>query len=335
MKTPLPHPNEAVRVQELIKTGLFLSAAEPRFDTITSLVKDAFSVPIVLITLLDENIQWFKSAQGITATETPKDISFCGHAILQNDIFEIPDTLLDERFVDNPLVTGRPHMRYYAGIPLTTVTGLPFGTLCIIDTVPRKLNEREQALLKSFALGVENELHKRGLSDVELDYLLSNNPSCQDRWLDSKLNCWSREAGFSLVAWYTQKHINEPYVIGAIDYDIGEQHVLKDSEIREMIHFVFVSTVRNVFPHNTTLFTSGYDELVFFNITHLEIPNVTILLRRFIENLRKENIKITPAIRCSYMERDNRKVKVDIHSKVTKLQYALSQAPANIFVKVD
>ena len=121
---------------------------EREFDDLTYLAAQICDTPIALITLLDQERQWFKSCVGLTATETPRDISFCAHAILEHELLVIPDATADERFADNPFVTGEPHVRFYAGAPLVTPEGQALGTLCVIDTVPRQLDQNQQEALR-------------------------------------------------------------------------------------------------------------------------------------------------------------------------------------------
>ena len=160
MQQPDLPENEAQRQVALFNTALLDTAAEPRFDRLTKLVQQCLGTEIVLISLVDVNRQWFKSRQGLEACETGRDISFCGHAILTNDIFEVPDASLDPRFADNPLVTTAPFIRFYAGMPLTH-QGQRIGTLCIIDSKPRQLTEDEQQILVNFAKVVEQEISDR------------------------------------------------------------------------------------------------------------------------------------------------------------------------------
>ena len=122
------------------------------------MAKRLFGVPIALVSLVDENRQWFKSCLGLSMSETSRDISFCGHAILGNDMFIIPDTLADERFADNPLVLNDPYIRFYAGCPLRAPNGRKLGTLCIIDRQPRNFWEEDFEALKDLASMVEREL---------------------------------------------------------------------------------------------------------------------------------------------------------------------------------
>lgn len=147
--------DEAARQQALDETGLLACGSEARFDRITRLARQAFSVPVALISLIDNDRQWFKSNQGLEATETPREVSFCGHAILRDDPLVIEDTHTDARFADNPLVAGGPGIRFYAGVPLHAVSGHRIGTLCLIDTEPRAFDAGQVAVLQDLAATVE------------------------------------------------------------------------------------------------------------------------------------------------------------------------------------
>lgn len=131
---------------------------EERFDKIVAFAAAEFDVPIALISLVDSDRQWFKSRFGLSACETSRDISFCGHAIMRTDILVIPDAAADERFADNPLVTGDPYIRFYAGAPLILQSGHSPGTLCLIDTKPRQLDELDLAILSTLRDLVVKEL---------------------------------------------------------------------------------------------------------------------------------------------------------------------------------
>jgi len=150
--------NEDKRLHSLCSLNLLDTIAEERFDRFTRIAKRHFGVSIALVSLVDAERQWFKSRQGLDASETPRDISFCGHAILQNGIFNIPNALEDPRFADNPLVTGPPNIRFYAGAPLHAPNGHFIGTLCIIDDKPHDFSAEELTVLRDLANGVEEEL---------------------------------------------------------------------------------------------------------------------------------------------------------------------------------
>lgn len=158
MLKPARPENEVRRLQVLNALQLLDTGPDDRFDRLTRIARRLFDVPIALVSLVDFDRQWFKSCIGLDATETPRDISFCGHAILGDEIFVIPDALADRRFRDNPLVTDAPHIRFYAGCPLKVSLNAKVGTLCIIDTRPRAFTPDDAGALRDLAAMVEDEL---------------------------------------------------------------------------------------------------------------------------------------------------------------------------------
>ena len=140
--------------------------AEP-FDRITSLVKSILNVPIVAVSLVDRERQWFKSIDGLAVRETPRSASFCAHTIMDRTVLAIPDATADHRFTDNPLVVGEPFIRSYAGAPLSTPDGYNVGALCAIDTVPRSFDESQLGILSSFASLVVDELELRRIAETD------------------------------------------------------------------------------------------------------------------------------------------------------------------------
>jgi diguanylate cyclase (GGDEF)-like protein len=156
MSAPFP-VDEASRVAQLRLLSILDTEPEERFDRLTRLAKRLFSVPMAMVSLVDADRQWFKSSVGAAHRESPRDRSFCAHAILGDEVFTVSDTALDQRFVDNPLVSGEPGIRFYAGCPLT-VGDSRLGTLCVIDDKPREFGEEERQLLRDLAEMVEREL---------------------------------------------------------------------------------------------------------------------------------------------------------------------------------
>ncbi|WP_226391116.1 GAF domain-containing hybrid sensor histidine kinase/response regulator [Penaeicola halotolerans] len=157
---PLPR-NEHKRVAELRSYDILDTGPETAFDDIVKLASKACDTPIALISLVDDCRQWFKAKIGVPQAETTRDVSFCSHALVMTDLLEVPDTHQDIRFHDNPLVTGEPYIRFYAGYPLTTPRGVTLGTLCVMDTVPRKLDKDQIESLKILANQVITQLELR------------------------------------------------------------------------------------------------------------------------------------------------------------------------------
>lgn len=162
--TPL---DETVRLKALHSLRILDTEPEERFDRITRLARSVFRVPISLVSLVDSDRQWFKSRNGLDAAETPRRISFCGHAIRGQDVFVVRNACNDERFCDNPLVLGEPAIRFYAGYPLRAPDGSRLGTLCIIDREPREFGEEDAETLTHLGQMVEAELFSATLATTD------------------------------------------------------------------------------------------------------------------------------------------------------------------------
>ncbi|MGF6772550.1 diguanylate cyclase (GGDEF)-like protein [Paraburkholderia sp. GAS199] len=174
MHVPPTPINESARLDTLRALNILDTSPEERFDRLTRLAKRLFGVPIALVSLVDADRQWFKSCVGLSASETARDISFCAHAIVGDEILTVPDASIDVRFHDNPLVTSAPNIRFYAGCPLTVANGSKLGTLCLIDMKPRELDAEECDLLRDLARMAEQELAAVQLATLDDLTLLSN-----------------------------------------------------------------------------------------------------------------------------------------------------------------
>lgn len=158
MKPPALPAQEEYRLSTLHALGLLDTPPDERFDAITRTAATLFGTPISLVSLVDAKRQWFKSRVGLNAAETPRDISFCGHAILGSGVFVVEDVLQDTRFHNNPLVTGEPFVRFYAGKPLAAPDGQRIGTLCVIDRISRTFTAEQRDLLDQLAKWAEAEI---------------------------------------------------------------------------------------------------------------------------------------------------------------------------------
>jgi len=168
---PLP-PDEAARLATLERYGIVDTAAEKSFDDIVALASHICGTPISLLSLVDESRQWFKARKGLGPSETPRDLAFCAHALDRGgEPLVVPDALDDQRFADNPLVTGAPNIRFYAGAPLVAPNGHALGTLCVIDTRPRQLDQSQLDALSA--------LSRQAIAQLEL--------RCQTRELEARI----------------------------------------------------------------------------------------------------------------------------------------------------
>ena len=174
MKAPDIPFDEKERLKSLRSLDVLDTLPEEKYDRVTRLCCRMFDVPIALVSLVDVNRQWFKSCQGLAVNETPRDISFCGHAILGEEILVIPDTTKDTRFVDNPLVVDDPNIRFYAGYPLHSSNGSSIGTLCIIDRKPRTFSEQDRETLSDLGMMIEQEINAIQLATIDELTKISN-----------------------------------------------------------------------------------------------------------------------------------------------------------------
>lgn len=174
MKKPSIPLDEKSRLNALASLNILDTFHEERFDRLTRMACKLFDVPIAVVTLVDDKRQWFKSCIGLNVTETARDISFCGHAILSDEVLVVSDTEKDVRFADNPLVIGDPHIRFYAGCPIKSLGGSRLGTLAIIDGKARMLSKQDLDVLKDLASMAERELAFIELATIDELTGLSN-----------------------------------------------------------------------------------------------------------------------------------------------------------------
>lgn len=172
MKPPLPE-NEAARLAALHRYEILDTASEQAFDDIIKIASFICDAPIAIVSLIDRDRQWFKAKLGLAADQTPREQAFCAYTILQSGTLVVEDASRDERFADNPLVTGNPNIRFYAGAPLLTADGYGLGSLCVIDRRARQLKPEQKNTLEALAHMVVTNLELRRVS-AELSKQLAN-----------------------------------------------------------------------------------------------------------------------------------------------------------------
>lgn len=272
-KPPIPS-NEAARIETLHALNILDTQPDERFDRLARMAKRLFDVPIALVSLVDTNRQWFKSKIGLDASETPRDISFCGHAILGDNIFIIPDTLDDKRFADNPLVTSPPNIRFYAGCPLKTPDGMKVGTLCIIDKVARHFSSDDLLALTDLANMVERELAALLLAVVD------------------ELTNISNRRGFITQAAHVLKFSGRNKQSASLIFmDLNNFKNLNDSfghEAGDQALVAFANLMKNTFRDSDIYARLGGDEFVVF-LPDTSIKAAEELVRRFNHALESHN----------------------------------------------
>ncbi|MBG6290206.1 MULTISPECIES: sensor domain-containing diguanylate cyclase [Pseudomonas] len=188
---PIP-VDETLRQQTLDEMNLLDTPAEHYLDTLVQLTQDLVKVDTVLISLIDQDRQWFKARVGLDANETTRDVSFCGYAILGEDTLLVPDATLDARFADNPLVLGPPYIRFYAGRPLRAGNGQAIGTLCMVDPRPRSMTQAQQANFRDLATLAEGYLQLRTLIQNNRDLRVEMDREQRKALLDPLTQLWNR-----------------------------------------------------------------------------------------------------------------------------------------------
>ncbi|MDO6687275.1 MULTISPECIES: sensor domain-containing diguanylate cyclase [unclassified Agarivorans] len=287
MQAPSTPVNEDSRLKSLKELDILDTQPEERFDRITRMAKRLFDVPIALVSLVDENRQWFKSCFGVDASETPRDISFCGHAILGDETFQIEDALSDPRFADNPLVTGYPHIRFYAGHPLSTPDGEKIGTLCIIDTKPKSLSADDLVALNDLAVMVEQELAALQLASTD------------------ELTCISNRRGFMKLADYSYAMCRRQKISLAIAYmDLDQFKPINDEHGHaegDRALKLFAEQMCGSFRESDLFARMGGDEFVVL-FTDTEAADAKEILQRFAADLEAaaEENKLAYTLRFSF-----------------------------------
>ena len=199
MKSAGMPPDEAARLAALEQTHLMFSPAEERFDRVARLAAHVFDTPMALITLVDGTRQWFKASYGVDLRETPREVAFCAHAIADGDRLVVEDASTDERFADNPLVTGAPNIRAYAGEVIRSPSGHALGTLCVLDSKPRRFSPEALELLQDLSKIAESEVRRSETGGAQVKFLHEMETEVRAHALDEVTRCWNHDAMVELL----------------------------------------------------------------------------------------------------------------------------------------
>jgi diguanylate cyclase (GGDEF)-like protein len=268
------------------------SPAEERFDRITQLARSVFRVPIAYISLVSSDMQWFKSVQGLTLAETPREISFCGHAILGDELLEIPDAQRDPRFADNPMVIGEPFIRFYAGYPINH-QGSKVGTLCIVDYVPRRLSAEERDDLRNLAGLVESELRISAFSESQSRLLKELHEARRQALIDPLTKVWNRRGLDKVLQREAQRARRDhtPVAIMLVDVDNFKEindkygHLAGDAALQE----VALRLRNSVRPHDLIARYGGDEFLVY--LANTGEKTVRHLAKRILQRISGEPVE--------------------------------------------
>ncbi|MDH4655276.1 MULTISPECIES: sensor domain-containing diguanylate cyclase [unclassified Pseudomonas] len=222
------HPDEKRRLLALQNLEVLDTPAEHYLDTLVRLTRDLFNVATVLISLIDRDRQWFKARIGLEASETPRNISFCGHAILQDDLLLVEDARRDPRFADNPLVLGPPYLRFYAGQPIYSSDGQPIGTLCLLDPTPRPFSRFDRTRLHDLATLAQGYLQMRMLSQQTLHLREAVNREQRKAQVDPLTQLWNRSGFNQLFPLEQAKLLGSDLRLGVIYCDLDHFKKVND-----------------------------------------------------------------------------------------------------------
>ena len=293
MKIPEKAHNESQRIANLKGLGILYSPAEERFDCITRLGKEIFNVPICLLSLVSEKCQWFKSSQGLNVSETSREVSFCAHAILQDDTLIIRDTLQNPDFADNPLVVSEPYIRFYAGQPIN-YKSTKLGTLCLIDIKPRKLKPSEILTLQSLARWAENEIKISALSEAQKELISELNESKRSSMIDPLTKLWNRKGMEELFPLELKRADRLKFPITLMFIDINKFKQINDKfghlagdNILKFVSNQIRSSLRDI----DVVVRYGGDEFVIF-LSNCDDSTSQKLASRIMSNICEEPIEI-------------------------------------------
>jgi diguanylate cyclase (GGDEF)-like protein len=264
LSAPIP-ANEPERIASLRNMLLLSTPDEEAFDRVTRTAQRLFNVPIALLSIIDAHRQWFKSCIGLPVRETGRDVSFCGHAIMTDDLFVIENALADPRFADNPLVVGDPHVIFYAGRPLKNAEGFAVGTLCVIDHTPRTLSFDDRRALNDLGYWIEHIFYGRELSDVQKHMLSELDEVRRTTMLDPMLNIWHHGASLEILEKETLRAFRSKSPLSVLMIDVDHFKHINDEHghpVGDAVLIEFTKCLRTCTRPYDSLGRYGGDEFI-------------------------------------------------------------------------
>ncbi len=328
---PIP-PDEAARIKELESLHQLDTPAEERFDRIVRLAAGLFDVPVALISLVDENRVWFKARHGLDAPEIPREISFCAHAILSPEAMLVPDARLDDRFKDNPFVTGEPHIQFYAGYPLADPGGHRVGNLCLVDYKPRRLKKEDLQSLKDLAALAVTELGLAQVNQLNQALLRERNHLRNQALVDSLTRLWNRGAILEILEMEWKKASRTGSNVGIIMADLDHFKNINDTFGHPTGDVVLLETayrIRSCLRSSDSAGRYGGEEflMVFPKVDDSLIRDIAERIRSAMESspivTPKGILKITLSLGCGVTPIDR---KIPMDSIIAQVDKALYQA---------
>lgn len=245
--------------------GMIYSPSEARFDRITRLVCRHFDISTALVSIVYKEIQWFKSVQGLNACSTDREVSFCGHAILNDEPLVVENALLDPRFMDNPLVMDGPKIRFYAGHPVKDAFGVAIGTLCLIDNSPRTFSQEDRQDLRDFAALIEVEIAKPVEDNVVTRFVRSLNENQRSFLIDPIVGSWNRRGLEGLLTKEMEHAMKQGEDLALVHVKLsGFESILRRFGHDRIIDFCkfTASLIRDTLPKGASIGSLGADAYV-------------------------------------------------------------------------
>lgn len=284
--------NEESRLELLNELGLLDTPVEERYERITRMVCRSLDVPISAVSLVDHERQWFKSIHGLNVAETDRCIAFCSHAILDTDPFIVNDARDDVRFEDNPLVTGEPNIRFYAGIPLILKGNLPIGTLCAIDTEPRELSQGDLEVLIDLAEMVKSEICNVRLTEAHRALIAELEKAERAAMIDSLTRLWNRRAAENLLMkeFEAAKRSRQKLGVALIDVDsfkqVNDEHGHNYGD--DVLRYLSKTLLSSIRPYDSLCRWGGDEFLVV--LPNIEKDALDQTLARIVKNVQNDSI---------------------------------------------